>query len=144
MTKEETVKIMAVLGAFYAGGKNDPKQQATAWHMILAKYDFDVALQAVLHYAENDTREYATFPTVGNIVKAIKDEICRRKKPIDEVIISISYGRNYAMLSKEAKALIPEDKYNTWLEVDAMYFAENAQSYTDELKGMRLLNGRNQ
>ena len=51
MTKEECVKIMAMLGAFYSGGKNDPKIQAAAWYKILYKYDFETADKAVLKQA---------------------------------------------------------------------------------------------
>lgn len=141
MTKEETVKIMALLGAFYAGGKSEPKTQAQAWYMILYKYDFDIAKNAVLRYAENDTRDYATFPAVGRIVQAIKDEEAIRKKPVDEIIKGVSYGRDYDMLSGTAKALINREKYDAWLGIDAMEFGANAMAYADELKGKVLLNG---
>ena len=46
--------------------------QVNAWHMILQKYDFDDAKEAVLNFAEHDTREYATFPAVGLIVNEIR------------------------------------------------------------------------
>ena len=141
MTKEETVKIMALLGAFYAGGKSEPKTQAQAWYMILYKYDFDIAKNAVLRYAENDTRDYATFPAVGRIVQAIKDEEAIRKKPVDEIIKGVSYGRDYDMLSGTAKALINREKYDAWLGIDAMEFGANAMAYADELKGKVLLDG---
>lgn len=123
MTKEETVKIMAMLGAFYSGGKNDPKVQANAWYLILAKYDYKIASKAVLHFAENDTRDYATFPAVGKIVAEIKAEEARTKAPINETIRAISYGRSYQTLSANAKALITESSYNEWLSINAEEFA---------------------
>ena len=119
MTKEETVRIMAMLGAFYAGGKNEPKVQAQAWHLILQKYDYKIAENAVLNFAENDTREYATFPAVGKIVEEIKAEEYRRKKPVGEITYSLQYGKEYQSLSKEAKYLISEEVYNEWLNKDA-------------------------
>lgn len=135
MTKEETVKIMAMLGAFYSGGKNDPRIQAHAWHLILGKYPYRIAEQAVLHFAENDTREYATFPTVGKIVAEIKAEQMRIDKPVKEIVRNISYGRDYAQLTDNAKVLISEELYNDWLDMDAEEFAYKADALSDFLKG---------
>ena len=141
MTKEETIKILAMLNAFYAGGKNDPKQQATAWHMVLSKYDYDAALKAVLRYAENDTREYASFPAVGSIVALIKQEQEFYNSNIKAIIHSIAYGRPYDPSSLWMH-IIPEDVYNEWLNVDAEFFSQEADSFAKllwlngfELKG---------
>ena len=139
MTKEETVKIMALLGAFYAGGKNDPRTQAQAWYMILYKYDFDIAQSAVLRFAENDTREYATYPAVGSIVSAIKAETVARNKPVEEIIKGVSYGTGYERLSADAQKLIPADTYAEWLKVDAEEFQRNASKYGEILRGRREL-----
>ena len=149
MTKEETVKIMALLGAFYAGGKNDPKIQAQAWYMILYKYDFEVAKIAVLRYAEHDTRDYATFPAVGCIVDAIKEETALREKPIKEVMIGVSYGTTYDRLSDDAQKLISKEQYEDWLNIDAVAFQCDAKHYADWLRQNRNLllgdgNGRDQ
>lgn len=129
MTKEETVKIMAMLGAFYSGGKNDPRMQAQAWHLILQKYEYIDAEAAVLRFAENDTRDYATFPSVGKIVEAIREETKVREKPIKEVLRCVTYGKSYGELDIEARKLISADEYNTWLNIDPMVFAENLRNY---------------
>lgn len=134
MTKEETVKIMAMLGAFYSGGKNDPKMQATAWHLVLGKYDYRIAQQAVLHFAENDTREYATFPTVGTIVAEIRKEGVREYKPISEVLYGVSYGKGYDQLSDDAKRLISKDMYDEWMKIDAEVFSENMGKFNEVLR----------
>ena len=126
---------MAMLGAFYSGGKNDPKMQAEAWYLILEKYPYRIAEQAVLHFAENDTREYATFPTVGKIVEGIKAEQTRIDKPIGEIIRNISYGRDYIQLTKEAKMLIGEETYEEWLNMNAEEFANKSNILADLLKG---------
>lgn len=135
MTRTETIQIMAMLGAFYSGGKNNPKVQAEAWHLILGKYPYRVAEQAVLHFAENDTREYATFPTVGKIVAEIKAEMTRIEKPVKEIVTNISYGRDYAQLTNNAKALISEELYGDWLNMNAEEFAYKADALADYLKG---------
>ena len=142
MTKEETVKIMAMLGAFYSGGKNDPRIQAQAWHLILAKYPYDVAEAAVLHFAENDTREYATFPTVGTIVAEIKAEQMRLERPIKEIVKAISYGWDYDQLSEDARRNITEEHYSEWLHMDAEEFANKIGAFTTLLKGSRLLENK--
>ena len=133
MTKEETVKIMTMLGAFYSGSKNNAKMQAAAWHMILEKYDFEIAQKAVLNFAENDTREYATFPAVGVIVREIRNQQYLEAKPIKEVIRAISYGKEYEDISDDAKRIISEEVYNRWLKVDAEEFAAKSDFYAKML-----------
>jgi hypothetical protein len=126
MTKKETLTILALLNAFYAGGKNDPKQQTEAWHMILHKYDYESARNAVLNFAENDTRDYATFPAVGLIVKEIRKAKKSRNDAISQIIVGISYGRTYDMMPDKAQALISESTYNEWLNMDAELFSIKA------------------
>lgn len=133
MTKEETVKIMTMLGAFYSGSKNNAKMQAAAWHMILDKYDFGIAQKAVLNFAENDTREYATFPAVGVIVREIRNQQQLEARPIKEVIRAISYGKGYEDISDDAKRIISEDVYNKWLKIDAEEFAAKSDFYAKML-----------
>lgn len=139
MTEKETIKLMAMLNAFYAGGKGDPKLQATAWHLVLGKYDYRIASQAVIHFAENDTREYANFPPVGAIVAQIKKEIVEERKPITEIVKAVCYGWRYEQLSDNAKKLISEDKYDEWLKVDAEEFASHAELLADGLRRNQLM-----
>ena len=133
MTKEETVKIMTMLGAFYSGSKNNAKMQAASWHMILEKYDFEIAQKAVLTFAENDTREYATFPAVGVIVREIRNQQQLEAKPIKEVIRSISYGKGYEDISDDAKRIISKEVYNKWLKIDAEEFAAKSEFFAKML-----------
>lgn len=137
MTKKETIEIMALLSAFYGGGKSNPEVMADGWYLILEPYDFEVAYKAVLSYAENDTREYASFPTVGNIVKCIKDVTAREQAPIREVVRAISYGWGYDQLSSEAKSIISDERYNSWLKMDAEEFANKSMIITETLKSER-------
>lgn len=134
MTKTETIQIMAMLGAFYSGGKNDPKLQAEAWYLILQKYDFKTAQKAVLNYAENDVRDYATFPAVGVIVKEIRNQQMLERRPIKEIIRSVSYGKGYEELSAQAKELIQNSEYNRWLDMNAEDFANNIAPFEAYLK----------
>lgn len=135
MTKEETIKIMAMLGAFYSGGKNDPKAQANAWHLILGKYNYEDAEAAVLRFAENDSRDYATFPAVGKIVAEIRKEASRKDDIVKEVMLSISYGKSYDIMSDAAKRLIDLRTYNEWLHMDAVRFQMEADHYAGLLRG---------
>lgn len=144
MTKEQTIKVLQLLNAFYAGGKNDPKKQVTAWYMILAKYDFEDAMKAVLDFAENDKRDYATFPAVGVIVDRIKTLKHAEAVAVRDIIHSISYGRDYASLPDTSKVLISEDLYNEWSKIDAEEFAQKAGMYTNMLKHRQLAQKRAQ
>lgn len=135
MTKEECVKILAMLGAYYGGGKTDPVAQAQAWYLILQKYPYKVAERAVVNFAENDIRDYATFPAVGKIVQAIKSEITKDNAPIKEIIKAVSYGWSYSQLSGTASSLISEDKYDEWLSMDAEEFALKAGGLRQYLTG---------
>lgn len=137
MTKTETVKVMALLGAFYGAGKSNPEAMAEGWYLVLEPYDFEMACKAVLNYAKNDTREYASFPTVGNIVKCIETEMAKEEAPVKEVVRAISYGWGYEQLSKEAKELITPLRYDEMLKMDAEEFANNTGKFAGALKGKR-------
>lgn len=134
MTKAEAIQVMAILAGLYGQGKGNPEVMAESWYLILEPYDFEMAKKAVLNYAKNDTREYGTFPTVGNIVKEIEAEMRREQAPIKEVVRAISYGWGYDQLSKEAKANITEEHYNDWLNMDAEEFANKANALAGTLK----------
>lgn len=134
MTKKETIGLMAMLSAFYGAGKGNPEIMAEGWHMILEPYDFDTAQKAVLNYAKNDTREYGTFPTVGNIVKEIEAEMRKEKAPFTEIVRAVSYGWDYSHLSKEARGNITESNYKEWLNMDAEVFSSNAKVLAQSLK----------
>lgn len=134
MTKSETIQLMAMLGAFYGAGKANPEIMAEGWFMILEPYDFEIAQKAVLNYARNDTREYASFPTVGNIVRCIEDEMRKEQAPVKEIVRAISYGWGYDQLSKDAKSLISDERYKTWLKMDAEEFSNKAHIMSETLR----------
>lgn len=114
MTKDETLKIMFMLSAYYGEGKSDARIMAQAWHLILQKYDYGIAQRAVLNFAENDTREYASFPTVGTIVGEIKHQ-----QSLCNGIFNSLYDRvSYEHLSEEKQKLISKSRYDTLLELD--------------------------
>lgn len=71
MTKRETTKILTILRAFYKTDQ-DAVETVNAWHTILEGYDYQVAEVAVRNFAKNDTRDYQTFPGVGQIVRQIE------------------------------------------------------------------------
>ena len=134
MTKEETIKILAMLGAFYGGGKADPVAQANAWHAILRKYDYKTAEQAVLNFAENDVRDYATFPAVGKIVQAIRQEDKNRIAPVKEIVRAVSYGWQYSQLSDTARLNISEERYNEWLNMNAEEFQSRMRELSESIR----------
>lgn len=134
MTKKETIQIMSMLSAFYGAGKGNPEIMAEGWYIVLEPYEFKHAYNAVLEYAKNDTREYASFPTVGNIVKCIEDEKVKEQKPINDIIRAISYGWDYTQLSTEAMYIIDEEHYDSLLKMDAEEFSRKAGIIAESLK----------
>jgi hypothetical protein len=102
--------------------------------MILHKYDYESARMAVLNFAENDTRDYATFPAVGLIVNEIRKAEKSKGDAISQIIIGISYGRTYDMIPDKAKALISESTYNEWLAMDAELFSIKAGTFKEMLQ----------
>lgn len=137
MTKHETIQIMAMLGAFYGAGKSNPEVMAEGWYLILEPYDFEVAKRAVLNFAKNDTRDYATFPAVGKIVQYIEEEMRKAEAPIKEIVRSISYGKGYDQLTEDAKRSISEERYNSWLNMDAEEFSNKAHIMAETLRSER-------
>lgn len=107
MTKQQTTVIMAKLSAFYGQGKSDPKMMTNAWHEVLRDYDFLTASNAVTQYAKHDMREYATFPTVGVIVDAIRKEEGVKNR----IFNSLFRGCVYQELHERAKEIITEEQY---------------------------------
>ena len=137
MTKEETIKIMAMLGAFYGAGKSNPEVMAEGWYIILEPYEYQLAYKAVLEFAKNDTRDYATFPAVGKIVQFIEEEMRKEQAPVNEVVRAVSYGWGYDQLSADAKRLITDETYKDWLKMDAEEFASKAGVFAGTLKKNR-------
>ena len=107
MNQEETIKILAMISAFYGQGKADAKAMCKAWHLILQDYDFGVSQQAIVQFAKNDKRDYATFPSVGQIVAAIEKE-----KKLPRLIHNLaSMGELYRNLPDRGKELITEVEF---------------------------------
>lgn len=122
MTKDEVVKIMAMLGQFYGGVKANPREMAQAWYLVLNEFDYKVAQVAIINFVKNDTRDYNTFPTVGKIVDAIRTETKSRAKPIREIKMAISYGRSYDQLPDECRRIISKIEYGVWSQMNAEQF----------------------
>lgn len=137
MSKDESIQIMALLAGLYGQGKGNPQIMAEAWYYVLEPYDFETARRAVLSYAKHDTRDYGTFPTVGNIVKEIENEMAKEQAPINEIVRAVSYGWQYEQLSADAKQLIGYTKYSDWLKMDAEEFAGKAGTLAGTLKANR-------
>lgn len=139
MTKEETIKVMAVLCALYGQGKGDPKMMATAWHLILQDYGYDETCAAVVEFAKNDVRDYATFPAVGKIVQAIEAMRTKRNRAINEVYMAIALNNKaYEDLSETAKAICPPALFEEWKRYSVRHadeFCEHGAKYKAVLRG---------
>ena len=107
MTYEETIKIMAMLSAFYGEGKSDARIMANAWHLVLDEFDYRDAEKAVIEFAKNDTRDYASFPAPGRIV----EEIRAQEKKCNGLYNKLYNGVPYEQLNPWERAMISQEQY---------------------------------
>lgn len=112
MTQEETVKIMAMLSAYYGQGKSDAKIMAKAWHLILKDFDYAKAEKAVIDFARNDTRDYAAFPAPGQIVATIRDTEKLIEAKYKVAWVEIYNTTEYAKLSDSTKAICGKEMFD--------------------------------
>lgn len=131
MTKKETIKILAMLSAYFGQGKADPQEMANAWHLILKDYNYAIAQKAVVEFARNDTREYCTFPPVGSIVRAVEAQ----GKLANRVFNTAFHNGEYKDMPNGAKRLITESEYETLLNMSQDELKEREQSIKDALMG---------
>lgn len=118
MTETETIKILALLNAYYGQGKAEPETMANAWHMLLKDYDYKTVEGAVLNFAREDKREYPVFPSVGQILESIRKE---------ENLCHAIWGRmanndSYDELSPRAQRLITEDQFYSMQEKKESFY----------------------
>lgn len=118
MNKTETIKIMAMLSAYYGQGKANAEAMANAWHLILQDYDYKLAEQAVINYAKNDRREYASFPSVGAIVNVIEQTEAEQKNLVNRVFNAVLNGVPYDDMPEEQKLLCDRGVYERGLTMD--------------------------
>lgn len=109
MTREEVGKVLALLSAYYDKGQRTMSVKATvvAWEYVIGQYEYNVAKRAVINFARNDTREYATFPSAGLIRKAIEEE-----EAVPRLIFNSAFrGSPYETLPPRCKEEITEQAY---------------------------------
>lgn len=134
MTKEETIKTLAMLSAFYGNGKADPHIMAEAWHLLLKDFDFCDAEKAVLNYAKSDCRDYAAFPPPGKIVELIKHEANKYNRLFN----SLHKGRPYDDLDIELKCLCPPDMYQRGLDLEPEELLNNREKFIGYVRKKQL------
>lgn len=108
MTKEEMIKIMSMLSAFYGEGKSNVEFMAPGWYELVGHFEYEAVKQAVLNYAKNDTREYASFPAPGHIIKLAKEEM----QIYENVYNSIASGSYYELIDPRGQKLISKEEYD--------------------------------
>ena len=135
MTKEETLKIMSMLSAYYGQPKVPAVQMAGAWHIVLQHYDFKIAEKAVVEFAINDCRDYAVFPTIGKFREALE----RTKKLPYRIIGKIRQGINYNDLDIVEKTVISEKAYIKAQEMDDLSLIDNIDKVVGYVKEKMLI-----
>lgn len=115
MTRTEVGKVLALLSAYYDKGQRsmDVKATVAAWHYVIGEYDYDVAKLAVIEYAKNDTRDYASFPSAGVIRKAIENELAVPNR----IFNHLRKGIPYEGITDKEKTYIGEKAYNSLMSM---------------------------
>lgn len=111
MNSEETLKILALLSAFYGQGKSDARQMAAGWHAILKDYSYQDAEQAVVEFARNDVRDYATFPAPGVLINQIEETRKKEHSMKCAAWINILNTDEYDQLIEEAKGWFSREQF---------------------------------
>ena len=131
MTESETIKVMAMLSAFYGKPKADEKTMAKAWHVTMKEYDFEYAMMAVHVFARKDKREYASFPTRGSIVAEIENI----QKAPHRIFGKMRKRMAYKDLEQEERWMITEKAYNRALEKDDEELIDDHKVIIEFIKG---------
>ena len=132
MTKEEVGKVLALLAAYYGQGRTfDVRQMVEGWYYIIGEYDYPTAKRAIIEYARNDTRDYASFPTAGSIRKAIENE---RTVP-NRIFAKIRANTPYERLSRKEKNYITETAYNKALQMREEQLLDNHKTIIEYMRG---------
>ena len=140
MTREEVGKVLALLSAYYDKGQRTMGVKATvvAWEYVIGQYEYNVAKRAVINFARNDTREYATFPSAGLIRKAIEEE-----EAVSRLIFNSAFrDAPYEALPPRCKEQITEHNYKSLLGREQEELLEHKDGIIEQLKNnMALLEG---
>ena len=111
MNKNETLKILAMLSAYYGQGKSDAQQMASAWHLILKDYSYQDAERAVISFAKSDKRDYATFPAPGVLINQIEETQKKERSMKCAAWINILNTDEYDQLIEEAKDWFSREQF---------------------------------
>lgn len=134
MNKTETIKIMAMLSAYYGQGNANAEIMANAWHLLLCEYPYQVVEQAVMTFAKNDRRDYATFPPPGAIIKVIEDAQADRKVLANKVFNNLYNGVPYKELPPSQQEVCPEDVYQRGLDLDTEALLEKQEDFKSMIR----------
>lgn len=129
MTKQETIKVMAMLSAFYGMGKSNPEAMANAWHLILKEYDFRDAEVSVVKFAKDDRREYASFPPPGKIVELIEHEQGRYNRLFNSIYNGLPYDE-----IGELQELCNREMYERGLKMETEELLGKRNEFIDYIK----------
>lgn len=135
MTVDETIKVLSKLSAFYGEPKSDAREMAMGWHIVLKDYDFAYVDMAVIQFAMNDTRDYATFPTVGKFIQSIEHVKSTPYRLIGKARKKIPYDS----LETLEKRIIGRKAYDRMLDMDDVKLVEQVPTIVSYIQDKQLL-----
>lgn len=104
MTKKETAQIIYILKEYYPRDfeSTDLETKVTAWHLVLADYDYKLVQNAVVAFVSNDTKGF--MPSVGQLVEKIK----QLANPEIEMTEAEAWGKVYKAICNSAYNSVSE------------------------------------
>lgn len=132
MTKEEVGKVLALLTAYYGQGRTfDVRQMVEGWYYVIGEYDYNTAKRAVVEFARNDTRDYASFPTAGSVRKAIENECNVPNK----IFAKIRANTPYERLTQKERRYISEKAYEKALKLREEQLLDSHKTIIEYMRG---------
>lgn len=119
MNLKQTGKVVDMLKSWYQlRNDTDDRTLISNWHLILEPYEYETVMEAVLHFARTDKRDYPSFPTPAQIINGIQTIEQTNKIKMAKIAKHLIDGKAWDIMTPELQKIITEEDYNeiltTW------------------------------
>lgn len=119
MNLKQTGKVVDMLKSWYQlRNDTDDRTLIGNWHLILEPYEYETVMEAVLHFARTDKRDYPSFPTPAQIINGIQTIEQQNRISMAKIAKSLIDGKAWDTMKPELQEIITEEDYNeimtTW------------------------------
>lgn len=119
MNLKQTGKVVDMLKSWYQlRNDTDDRTLIGNWHLILEPYEYETVMEAVLHFARTDKRDYPSFPTPAQIINGIQTIEQQNRISMAKIAKHLIDGKTWDTMTPELQEIITEEDYNeimtTW------------------------------